>query len=256
MAHRCTGCGRTFENGSKEMLTGCPDCDGNAFQYVPDGGVATEDGGTNAEGGDMAADPTPNGQSTKSAVTSSTSSSSEAERTQPTQSADTEANAPVEDASQADARSGVVDTDELTDREWPAVSRPDSERSPNGPNPTSGRTNSNTSRSTPPEPVADTADTTDSTAAPTDSTADTSDQMADATDSSGTSETSDSVEPQPSPDVEEVRTELNDQFESIRIVEPGQYELNLMELYERDEYIIQLQENGRYVIEALDGWQE
>jgi hypothetical protein len=56
------------------------------------------------------------------------------------------------------------------------------------------------------------------------------------------------------PDLEELRRELNDQFESIKIVEPGQYELNLMELYNREEYIIALREDGRYAIEAPETW--
>ncbi|OYR80528.1 hypothetical protein DJ71_14695, partial [Halorubrum sp. E3] len=29
MPHQCTTCGRTFPDGSKEMLSGCPDCGGN-----------------------------------------------------------------------------------------------------------------------------------------------------------------------------------------------------------------------------------
>jgi predicted nucleic acid-binding Zn-ribbon protein len=37
-------------------------------------------------------------------------------------------------------------------------------------------------------------------------------------------------------------------------VSPGQYELNLMELYDREEYIISLREDGRYVIEVPDSW--
>ena len=56
------------------------------------------------------------------------------------------------------------------------------------------------------------------------------------------------------PSLEELREELNEQFESIKIVRPGQYELNLMELYDRDEYIISLQEDGRYVIDVPDSW--
>ena len=51
-----------------------------------------------------------------------------------------------------------------------------------------------------------------------------------------------------------MREQLNDQFESIKIFEPGQYELNLMELYNREEYIIALQENGRYVIQVPENW--
>ncbi|MFC7113996.1 Zn-ribbon containing protein [Natronoarchaeum sp. GCM10025703] len=35
MPHQCTNCGRTFPDGSKEMLSGCPDCGGNKFQFNP-----------------------------------------------------------------------------------------------------------------------------------------------------------------------------------------------------------------------------
>ncbi|MCH7662210.1 MAG: hypothetical protein IH933_17125 [Euryarchaeota archaeon] len=56
------------------------------------------------------------------------------------------------------------------------------------------------------------------------------------------------------PDLSQLREELNDQFESIRIVDHGQYELNLMELYKREEFIIALQENGRYVIEVPESF--
>jgi predicted nucleic acid-binding Zn-ribbon protein len=55
-------------------------------------------------------------------------------------------------------------------------------------------------------------------------------------------------------DVEALRRELNDQFESIKILEPGQYELNLMELYNREERIIALKEDGQYVIDVPDTW--
>jgi predicted nucleic acid-binding Zn-ribbon protein len=64
------------------------------------------------------------------------------------------------------------------------------------------------------------------------------------------------IEPQSEdrPGLDELREELNSQFESIKIVSPGQYELNLMELYDRQEYIISLQEDGRYVIEVPGSW--
>lgn len=55
----------------------------------------------------------------------------------------------------------------------------------------------------------------------------------------------------PSPKyIEELQVELSTQFESIKILEPGQYELNLMELYNRDECIIAIQEDGHYVIQV------
>jgi predicted nucleic acid-binding Zn-ribbon protein len=58
------------------------------------------------------------------------------------------------------------------------------------------------------------------------------------------------------PSLEQLREELNDQFESIRVLEPGQYELNLMELYNREEYIIALQEDGKYTIQVPERWKD
>ena len=38
MPHKCTKCGREFEDGSTEILKGCPSCGGKKFLYVsPDG---------------------------------------------------------------------------------------------------------------------------------------------------------------------------------------------------------------------------
>jgi Zn-ribbon containing protein len=73
---------------------------------------------------------------------------------------------------------------------------------------------------------------------------------------SGAAESSTDDDPEASPDLSALREELNDQFESIRIVSPGQYELNLMELYEREEHIISLREDGRYVIEVPESWRD
>jgi len=56
------------------------------------------------------------------------------------------------------------------------------------------------------------------------------------------------------PDLRTLRAELNDQFESIKVLEPGQYELNLMELYDREEYIVALQEDGKYTIQVPERW--
>lgn len=49
-------------------------------------------------------------------------------------------------------------------------------------------------------------------------------------------------------EVEKVRQELHDQFEGIRILEPGNYQINLMKVYEKQECVISLQEDGRYII--------
>ena len=64
------------------------------------------------------------------------------------------------------------------------------------------------------------------------------------------------AERQDRPDLSELREELNEQFESIRVLEPGQYELNLMSLYDREEYIIALQEDGKYTIQVPERWEE
>jgi hypothetical protein len=158
MPHQCTECEHVFPDGSKEMLSGCPECGGNKFQFLPEG--ASAEAGT--ESGNEASDPEPASESDDAIL------------------ADHE----TEDRAQADARSSVVDSAELPSRS------PPSEES---------------------EPAS---------------------------------------EPDDGADLSRLREELNDQFESIRIVDHGQYELNLMELYKREEFIIALQENGRYVIEV------
>ncbi len=158
MPHQCTECGHTFEDGSKEMLSGCPECGGNKFQFLPEDATESE--------------PTTETESDEPSVPD------------PSEPADSPSG---EDRAQADARSAVVGDDEL-------------------PTATSG---------TRPEPESETEER---------------------------------------PDLSRLREELNDQFESIRIVDHGQYELNLMELYKREEFIIALQENGRYVIEVPESF--
>ena len=34
MPHKCTKCGREFEDGSTEILRGCPSCGGKKFLYI------------------------------------------------------------------------------------------------------------------------------------------------------------------------------------------------------------------------------
>ncbi|ELY33002.1 hypothetical protein C497_18682 [Halalkalicoccus jeotgali B3] len=135
------------------MLSGCPECGGNKFQFLPEGAKQADE-----------SDPEPD-----------LAPDSPAEQPTSTDGPDRE------DRAQADARSSVVDADELSE----ATSEPASEDTP---------------------------------------------------------------------DLSQLREELNDQFESIRIVDHGQYELNLMELYKREEFIIALQENGRYVIEVPESF--
>jgi len=215
MPHQCTNCGHTFPDGSKEMLSGCPDCGGNKFQFRP--------AGSNA---DSVADDAPASKadaSTGDSVTIDPETPSAGRQTSPpeTEGVDESEVAQTEGGespAQSTARSDVVSSSELT----AAGSM--------GPQST---TEESTAEAQPP---ADQPATTDGPASDAEPPAETAD---------GSSEES---------NLDELRKELNNQFESIRIVSPGQYELNLMELYDRDEYIISLREDGRYVIEVPDGW--
>lgn len=154
MPHQCLQCDAVFADGTTEVLSGCPECAGTKFQYLPD-----TDGTTS----------------------------------------------PREDAAQAEARTSFVDADTL----------------------------SQDSQST----TADTADDDIIFAAE------------DPPDEPATAEQSDAT-----PDVEQLRSELTDQFGSIKILGRGEYELDLMELYDREEYIISLLEDGRYAIEVPEQW--
>ena len=156
MPHSCTSCGLNFEEGSTAMLSGCPDCGGNRFQFVPESNQADEERGDDTSDGDLIeAEPDPDYLA-----------------------------AIREDRAQSDARSSMIPPEQLPDP-------------------------SETSTATP-------ADESDDAPA----------------------------------DLDALRAELEDRFESIKIVEPGKYELNLQELFERRECIIELQEHGRYAIEV------
>jgi predicted nucleic acid-binding Zn-ribbon protein len=218
MPHQCTNCGRAFADGSKEMLSGCPDCGGNKFQFNPGGATtanaesaapsgAADASGTGETGGsgrvsraretvqDWVGTDTSDESANASAASSGTAGRSGASDEQSSPSP--RSTQSHEDTAQADARTDVVSREELPD------DPPEPAQNP---------------------PVA--GEDAQVAASPDD------DQ----------------------PDLSELREELNDQFESIKIVNPGQYELNLMELYDRDEYIISLQEDGRYVIEVPETW--
>jgi predicted nucleic acid-binding Zn-ribbon protein len=205
MPHQCTGCGYVFEDGSKEMLSGCPDCGGNTFQFHPEGADVPDEPGASPpepEGGRVG-DTVGRATSTvRNLVGDEPEAGAPAETTpepQPEPEPDPEP-APAadsEDAAQASARTDVVRSDELPDPP---------ERDPE----------------TPPEPTGDGRVVRGPTGE--------------------------------RPSLEELREELNEQFESIRIVEPGEYELNLMGLYNREEYVVALKENGRYVIQMPDDW--
>ena len=237
MPHQCTECGRTFADGSKQMLSGCPDCGGNKFQFRPGSAIDPDERGggpadaSDASGGIGASDGPGGVGDEESARTAnvggsasrsgSGSESGSGPRSDPDDATEIDDDASgMEDHAQADARSAVVSSDELSvTKESDSFGSPEeSAAADSGPDVDPGRG----------ENASDApADHTDTDPAP---------------------------DHDPSPELAELREELNDQFESIRIVSPGQYELNLMELYDRQEYIISLQEDGRYVIEMPGDW--
>jgi predicted nucleic acid-binding Zn-ribbon protein len=242
MPHQCTTCDRVFADGSKEMLSGCPDCGGNKFQFQP----ATADSSSASESGSRSNAPTASDERTHSV------SGDGDDSPEPTSSA------PTDSTGRDDVRSRP--------RDEPAE-------------PMTGSSPASSSTSTPPsssETATPTETGTDAEVERGDDGADqpsgedfaqasartdmvSPDELADAAAASRTPPDDVDgrvIEPkgEDRPGLDELREELNSQFESIKIVSPGQYELNLMELYDRREYIISLQEDGRYVIEVSDSW--
>ena len=267
MPHQCTDCGTTFADGSTEMLSGCPDCGGNTFQFLPEGtaGEAESAAGTGS-------DPTP-----ETASKPDSTPESDVDRPKHPSPGDSVARTvgnaakTVRDIVGADS-SGPGTSPEAADplEPWPE----DSARSKDGNMAETAPSSNPDSPSADRDRRSQRPDGEDVAQASARSAVVTPEELPE----SGTAELaaggpsapSQSPEPESSvgehqaepteseqtdrPDLEELREELNDQFESIRIVEPGQYELNLMELYDREEYIIALQEDGRYQIQVPESW--
>jgi predicted nucleic acid-binding Zn-ribbon protein len=292
MPHQCTNCGHTFADGSKEMLSGCPGCGGNTFQFHPKGSEIPEDLPEGAE----APPPEPEGGGTANTVgraatkvrdfvgtgsdadvnvdAGAATPESGAGRPEERRGEAPDPSAPwpddladggdggdgeiidadarreesdadgTEDLAQASARGDVAGPDDLaTGVGDPSAS---GEVDPS----TSGEIDPSTSGEIDPSTSGGGTRSADSEAGHTASKgAPGRTDAPDPADGRVVSEPSDE-----NPGIEELREQLNDQFESIKIVEPGQYELNLMELFDREEYIIALQENGRYVIQVPENW--
>jgi predicted nucleic acid-binding Zn-ribbon protein len=265
MPHQCTTCGHVFDDGSKEMLSGCPDCGGNTFQFHPKG--------TNVPADPPDADPPdPEGSSTANTVgraatkvrdfvssddgpepdpTADPAGATPSGQTEPATAAsgpDPDATWPSEQEPDDDLprdEDGIIDADAReaaraasTDADDGGV-RPDSSDTAGDAGDTAGRTG------------ADAAPGGTALASGTDGAAGNASAVNGGEPGDGRVA---STPDEDQPDISELREQLNDQFESIKILEPGQYELNLMELYDREEYIIALQENGRYVIQVPEQW--
>ena len=218
MPHQCTDCGHTFPDGSKEMLSGCPDCGGNKFRFEPAADAREASAARSAdERTDATARTAPDDPAVTEPPPAADDSDDASSDGSPPDGSTTPAPVETEDGAQADARRDVASPD---DRAAGAASAPESTpASDDSATPSAGET----------DPSADPTDPADDS---------------DASDADGADDAR----------MAALRRELDDQFESIKILEPGQYELNLMELYNREEYIIALQEDGQYVIDVPGSW--
>jgi len=211
MPHQCIECGRTFPDGSKQMLTGCPECDGNKFQFRPEGRPETASNGSESTSTPASTSP----QESTSAPASTSSQES------------TSTSATKKGTSDAVSSADDVDSSTSTEASSDSTSGPRKSASDTDASEDSAQASARTDVVTRAE-----LDRVREDAVETDEPTDTSQRHG----------------------VDDLREELNDQFESIKILSPGQYELNLMELYDRQEYIISLREDGRYVIEMPGTW--
>jgi predicted nucleic acid-binding Zn-ribbon protein len=298
MPHQCTGCGHTFADGSKEMLSGCPECGGNKFQFRPSKEDLPDEPADSAEAEAPSrpdADSSSVAETVGRATTKMRDLVSSGPDAPPEESAETadaspdptrdsgtepNPNAVAEAASTPDepeSRSADTepdttassDADPNPDAAWPSESEDDEAAGPEtGPLDDDGEIiDADARRSATEDSEEDLAQASARTdVVPEDELPETDETVSG---SSGLeSAESQAGGPEPDvdgrvvsepdddeqPDIAELREQLNDQFESIKIVEPGQYELNLMELYDREEYIIALQENGRYMIQVPEQW--
>lgn len=264
MPHQCTNCGYVFADGSKEMLSGCPECSGATFQFYPDeseipetppdesppepegGRVSRRVGSATStvrgwmSGGSSTADASD--ESNKSNESKESNTADDTEASNPTEGSEPSNTTETREVrSETDA---VADKRDMNEADLLENEAPESEDSAQA-----------SARSEFVSPDKIPSSSSSSSSPPSSSSFSSSEFQSS---SSLTSPPSDGrVVRGPTgdrPDLAELREELNNQFESIKIIEPGEYELNLMGLYDREEYIIALQENGRYVIQMPETW--
>jgi predicted nucleic acid-binding Zn-ribbon protein len=209
--HECVDCGDVFDDGSDEVFDGCPSCGGTKFFYVKQVGASEDRPEPPGDGVGAHADDVETSDD-GSDVTADGVETSDDTATDEHSARNEEPQTAAETQTGSGDDRGIVEAEDGYERAF------------------GGSLND--------EDGEDPAD--DPLEAETDG--ETDDEIHD-------------VPPSPDTDGEfrrahadEARDELMDQFETIRIVEPGSYELNLMNLYEEDEKIIALQEDGRYQV--------
>jgi predicted nucleic acid-binding Zn-ribbon protein len=309
MPHECTECGRAFADGSKEMLSGCPDCGGTTFQFRPEAappddpgetppdppgpdvdGVARtvgnaasavrnlvsgsrrpadRSGANGRDGGaderpDSAADGTAGPRVAGSGATEETADSPAVDESDPETGGDeTDGSAVAE--TEPDTPDGTTTEPAVTENGVTETDTPVSDTARSGEESATVGKDSGPTASPEGERDAQSEARRDivEADAPPENPPDrppVPDPRPISARSEETAEEDDETVPRDDngerPSLSELRAELNDQFESIRVVAPGQYELNLMELYDREEYIVALREDGKYTIQMPERWDE
>lgn len=259
MPHQCTTCGYVFEDGSKEMLSGCPECSGTTFQFHPDDTDISE---TPPDEAPSPPAPSPStggrvgkhvGRATSTVrewVSNGSTTTNDASRSDVDDSSSEESNEVTAEGTTVDSTDATETTDETASKDdSDEIGSETDHNASHGMNDTENAAQANArsefvSRDKLPSHSSSSSSSASSLPSPS-------------SEASSSPPSDGRVVREPTgdqPDLAELRQELNDQFESIKIIEPGQYELNLMELYDRDEYIIALQENGRYIIQMPESW--
>jgi predicted nucleic acid-binding Zn-ribbon protein len=244
MPHQCTGCGHVFADGSKEMLSGCPECGGTKFQFHPDGSDIPEEPPGDVE--------PPDRPDAEEGVAGTVGNAAATVRNLVGGGESSSTGSEGVDSGGRDA--GPTDTGPLPSHD--GSTSPPSEA--DSPSETDGNVAGVTLNERPDPDESDVPVGEDAAQASARSDVVSPDELPD-TESTPPPVEDGTVVEEPDddrPDLSELREELNDQFESIKVLEPGQYELNLMELYDREEYIIALQEDGKYSIQVPDRWQD
>ena len=240
MPHQCTDCGRVFDDGSKEMLSGCPDCGGNKFQFRPDG-VDSPDAEPEAEPPEP---PEPAGDGVTRAVGSAATAVRDLVSSDP----------PEPDSGPTGSRPDTAGPDVDGDPDASVAANDTGGADDIAPDATPEDAAQASARTD----VVPMEDLPSATSSPTDSEDHPTPVLDDHSETAKHGDSPRAAERtrENRPDLADLREELNDQFESIRVLEPGQYELNLMELYDREEYIIALQEDGKYTIQVPERWKD
>ena len=251
MPHQCTSCGHVFADGSKEMLSGCPDCGGTKFQFHPDDAAIPDQ--PEAEpperpGEDSVAGTVGNAAATVKNLVGRNRGPAGSDEASPAPEEPSVSSGNATESEPADSEEGVAGVALSESTESTSAS--------SSTEPTTQRTRSTTEQATP-----STADTEDAAQASARTDFVSPDELPEHEQSPPPQSENGTVVDEPDdegdrPDLSELREELNEQFESIKVLEPGQYELNLMELYDREEYIIALQEDGKYSIQVPDTWED